>query len=265
MSKLSIIFQIIKKSIFEPKLVLELAEEKSEMKDDEKYKSHKYEYDFENINEFFKREFPDVDIKEFDVELDELDLHVKDFFNKLDKKKYPSKEKPYPIDYSINSDSRRFLYILCRIIKPKNIVETGVAYGLSSFYILKALNKNNLGTLFSIDSIFRPWQTEKMIGSIIPENLRSRWNLILGKSNKKLKIIFNEIDNVEIFIHDSLHSYKNMMFEFDCALNQLKKNGIIISDDILGNDAFYQFAKNKKIKKTIVRVKGDGLGIIQKD
>ena len=35
MSKLSLIFQIIKKSIFKPGLMLELAEEKSEIKDDE--------------------------------------------------------------------------------------------------------------------------------------------------------------------------------------------------------------------------------------
>ena len=36
MSKLSLIFQIIKESIFKPKLMLELAEEKSEINDDQK-------------------------------------------------------------------------------------------------------------------------------------------------------------------------------------------------------------------------------------
>ena len=37
MSKLSIILQIIKKSIFRPGLMLELAEEKSEINDDQKF------------------------------------------------------------------------------------------------------------------------------------------------------------------------------------------------------------------------------------
>ena len=66
-------------------------------------------------------------MKDFEIELEELDEYVNSFFKKLEFKKYPSKEKPYPADYSINSDSRKFLYILCRIVKPKKIIETGVA------------------------------------------------------------------------------------------------------------------------------------------
>ena len=54
MSKLSIILQIIKKSIFRPRLMLELAEEKSEINDDQKFRNHEYEFDFENIDDFFK-------------------------------------------------------------------------------------------------------------------------------------------------------------------------------------------------------------------
>lgn len=264
MSRLSIILQIIKKSIFKPGLMIELAEEKSEIKDDERFRNHEYNFDFETIDEFFKQKFPDVDIKEFEEELNEINDNVEIFFSRLKNEKYPSKEKPYPIDYSISYNSRKFLYILCRIIKPKNIIETGVAYGLSSFYILSALNKNKFGTLISIDSIFRPWQTEKMIGSIIPKNLRDRWELVLGKSSEKLLEVFEKIGDVEIFIHDSLHSYKNMTFEFNCAIKKINSNGIIISDDILDNDAFYDFIKENDIKNSIIRVEHKGLGFIQK-
>ena len=42
MSKLSLIFQIIKESIFKPKLMLELAEEKSEVKDDERFRKLRF-------------------------------------------------------------------------------------------------------------------------------------------------------------------------------------------------------------------------------
>ena len=55
MSKLSLIFQIIKKSIFKPRLMLELAEEKSEIKDDEKFRKHEYDFDFESINDFLNK------------------------------------------------------------------------------------------------------------------------------------------------------------------------------------------------------------------
>ena len=149
-------------------------------------------------------------------------------------------------------------------LKPKIIVETGVAYGLSSLYILKALENNNSGKLYSIDSIFRPWHSENMIGSIIPENLKKNWNFLLGSSDKVLPDLFENLSEVDIFIHDSLHTYKNMMFEFECALNNIK-NGIIISDDILGNDAFYDFSIKNNLTNNLIQVDDKtGLGIIGK-
>ena len=161
MSNLSIIFQILKKSIFKPKLMIELAEEKSEINEDQKHKLHNYVFIFDSIDEFFKDNFSNSDLKNFDYELNELNPQIEQFFDKLEHKKYPSKEKPYPIDYSLNVDSRKFLYYLCRIIKPTNVVETGVAYGLSSLFILAALNKNKHGNLFSIDSKYKIFSKTK--------------------------------------------------------------------------------------------------------
>jgi predicted O-methyltransferase YrrM len=152
------------------------------------------------------------------------------------------------------------------MLKPKNVVETGVAYGLSSSYILKALDKNQSGTLHSIDSIFRPWQSEDIIGAAIPENLRYRWNFNLGKSTEKLQQVFDELNDVDIFIHDSLHTYKNMMFEFECAEKNLNENGIIISDDVLDNDAFFNFSNRDNLNSHLIKVNDDlGLGLIIKN
>ncbi|MBL77209.1 MAG: hypothetical protein CL763_09870 [Chloroflexi bacterium] len=266
MSRFSIILQILKNAMFKPQLLQELSKERAEIKDDEKFRTHKYSYNFNSTSDFFKKKFPNVQINEFEQELDELNEHVNNFFKSLQTKKYPSKDKPYPIDYSINSDSRKFLYILCRILKPKNVIETGVAYGLSSSYILKALDKNQSGTLHSIDSIFRPWQSENMIGAVIPENLRHRWNFNLGKSTEKLQQVFEELNGVDIFIHDSLHTYKNMMFEFECAEENLSENGIIISDDVLDNDAFFNFSNRDSLDSHLIKVNDDlGLGLIIKN
>jgi len=264
MNKFSIILQILSKNIFKPKNMLNLAKERVEVQDDAKHKVHEYEYDYNSVEEFFKNKFPDIDLIQYKLELNEIETHVNNFLTKINLEKYPSDEKPYPIDYSINPNSRNFLYFLCRILKPKIVIETGVAYGFSSIYILKALERNNSGKLYSIDSIFRPWQSEKMIGSVIPEKLRNRWNLILGSSHEKLQPLFDRLDDVDIFIHDSLHSYKNMIFEFECATNNLK-HGMIISDDILDNDAFYDFTSRKKMKNMIIKVQDDvGLGMLEK-
>ena len=265
MNKMSIIFQILTNSIFNPKLVFDLIEERSQIQDDESHKKHEYNYDFQSVEDFFKKVFPNSNVCRYDQELIELNSHVEKRFDELRFEKYPSKKKPYPVNYSINSDSRKFLYYLIRVLKPKNIVETGVAYGTSSAYILKALHENRIGKLYSIDSVFRPWQTENMIGAIIPDNLKNRWELVLGKSTKKLKNLFDEHDDIDIFIHDSLHTYKNMMFEFDTAFENINKNGMIISDDIFGNDAFYDFSNKRNLKNYLIRVdEGVGLGVIKK-
>ena len=264
MGKISIIFQILIKSMFKPKLIKDVFEERKQNQEDENHKNHKYDYDFDSIEEFFERIFPKENLNQ--IELEKLESHVELNLEKLKKEKYPSKKKPYPTDYSINSDSRKFLYHLCRILKPKNVIETGVAYGISSSYILQALEDNEFGKLYSIDSIFRPWQTKEMIGSIIPKKLRNRWQLVIGKSTEKLESISTKINDLDIFIHDSSHTYENMMFEFNMIIKNIKKEGIIISDDVINNDAFYDFTISNNVKKYVIKVEGNqGLGIIIKN
>jgi len=110
MGKISIIFQILTKSIFKPKLVKDVLEERRQSQENEDHKNHKYTYDFDSIEDFFKNIFPTKEVNE--KELEELELHVEQNLKKLKNENYPSKKKPYPTDYSINSDSRKFLYYL---------------------------------------------------------------------------------------------------------------------------------------------------------
>jgi len=150
------------------------------------------------------------------------------------------------------------------MLKPKKVVETGVAYGNSSAYILLALQKNEKGTLYSIDSIFRPWESKEMIGSVIPNNLRENWKLIVGKSKERLKKTLLELEEIDIFFHDSLHTYKNMMFEFETAWPMIKKDGFLISDDVIGNNAFNDFCNSENIIPTILGNDNWSLGLVKK-
>ena len=43
------------------------------------------------------------------------------------------------------------LYFLVKKLKPKIVIETGVAAGVSSYFILKAMHENKKGKLISID------------------------------------------------------------------------------------------------------------------
>ena len=191
------------------------------------------------LNEFFpKNGFVRTQLIE---NTKELQNHFKNYFEKMRDENFPSKKKPYPTDYSINEDSRLFLYALCKIIKPEIVVETGVAYGISSAYILQALHENDKGTLYSIDNVFKPWESREMIGNAIPKNLQNRWKLTVGTSSEKLEKIFQSIEKADIFLHDSLHTYKNMLLEFQTAWPFIKNNGYLLSDDIGDNNAFLEF------------------------
>lgn len=128
------------------------------------------------------------------------------------------------------------IYSIVRKIKPKIIVETGVAYGYPTTFILLALEKNNKGRLYSID-------IDKNAGELVPNNLKHRWEFIAGTSEEKLPVLINNLPHIDLFIHDSLHTYENMISEFKTAWDKIVKNGFLMSHDIDHNTAFFDFAR----------------------
>lgn len=257
---------MLKYSIRNPKKGLEILESAYQSKED---KQHLHVYDNERVE--FKQSlnelFPSMDIpfEEFIQKTNSLRNHLEKFQEKLEMQKFPSREKPYPTDYSLEEQSGMFLYSLCRIVKPKIIVETGIAYGRSSSYLLQALNDNKIGKLYSIDFTFRPWESKSMIGSAIPNNLKYRWEFIFGPSSKKLKPILNELGKIDIFLHDSLHTFKNMMFEFQTVWPFIEEDGFLLSDDILGNAAFFDFYSKFGNHPTILsQGHKSAMGVLQK-
>jgi len=267
LKKFSLYLSLLKYSITNPSKGILMIQVNREVKKDGKEKVKKFNIESQTLNDGLKQLFPNSNLKieQIKKEIQHVEFHHEEFFDELENKIYPSKEKPYPIDYSLDSDSGILLYVLTKIIKPETIVETGVAYGRSTTFILQSLNDNQKGKLYSVDSTFRPWETKKMIGSAIPEDIKKRWKLIFGTSKNELKNICKSLDVIDIFIHDSLHTYENMMYEFELIWPFIKKNGYLLSDDILGNNAFYDFCKLKKIKPMIFKQKSNNLfGLIKK-
>jgi predicted O-methyltransferase YrrM len=162
-------------------------------------------------------------------------------------------------------EESKFLYALIRSRKPEIVLETGVCNGVSSTIILQALHENQKGKLVSVDfpevegmvySEGTFWAgkggaaipKDKEPGWIIPEHLRYRWEVHLGKSQEILPSIVNQLSKIDIFIHDSEHSYECMMFEYETVYPKLIKKGILISDDVNWNTAFKEFSERYKLK-----------------
>lgn len=195
----------------------------------------------------------------------ELEKHMTNFIQVQSKKRYPSIENPYPVEYDLDKSLCRFLFFLCKLTNPDLVVETGVANGFSSSYILLGLDYEKNGELISIDYLFEPWHTERGIGMAIPNTLRKRHKIIFGKSIPTLKKLLINNAAIDIFIHDSLHTYKNMIEEYKLVWPYIKNGGFLLSDDVSINDAFLDFVDKIRLKPLIIQQeKGELFGLIQK-
>jgi predicted O-methyltransferase YrrM len=136
-------------------------------------------------------------------------------------------------------------YVICRALRPTTVVETGVAYGSSSTYLLAALHENHRGYLHSIDlpSILDP--KARLVGTLVPDALRDRWHLHLGASRRVLPRVLETVGEVDMFLHDSLHTKRNMRWEFETVARSLQRHGVIVSDDVNMNRAFEAWAQGE--------------------
>ena len=93
-------------------------------------------------------------------------------------------------------------------------------------------------------------------------SLRSRWTLIFGPGVHELRKLLGKLGNIDMFIHDSNHTYLNQLAEYRTALAWMDTGAILISDDI-GNDALMEaseeFSRHIMIAK---QGKSQNIGII---
>lgn len=165
----------------------------------------------------------------------------------------------------IDFTSAEMIYALVRALRPEKITETGVANGISSFYILSALEKNGGGRLVSIDCVpegapnFLP--EGRQAGWLVPAALRGRWEFVAGKTSEKLPALLARDSLIDIFIHDSEHSYDNMLFEYGAAWPHLKEGGLLLTDDAGLTYAFEDFAESTASPAAVF---ADKLGVMKK-
>jgi hypothetical protein len=136
----------------------------------------------------------------------------------------------------------RAIWCLIRHSRPGIVVETGVAHGMTSRFILEALERNGTSKLWSVDlPPFNPVSRQEVGVAVDDPGLRRRWTYIAGTSRRKLPALLSQLQQIDLFIHDSLHSKRNVMFELEQAWKHLKPGGVIVVDDIDINYGFRAF------------------------
>lgn len=145
---------------------------------------------------------------------------------------------PYTLAHNADLALARCCYVACRCAQPEYVVETGVGYGVTSAFMLRALRENGRGVLHSVDLPPLERGAEDDAGALVPEALRAVWTVHRGMSRRLLPGLLERLGAIGVFVHDSLHTYDNMRFEFAQAWPRLREGGILLSDDIQGNAAF---------------------------
>ena len=168
-------------------------------------------------------------------ELREIELRVKSEIAAI------SSIGPFGPLHNADFTLARACYSICRLIKPTCVIETGVCYGVTSAFILAALGKTNKGVLHSIDLPPLAQDADAFVGRLIPKHLQGRWLLYRGTSKAVLPALLKKVGIVDIFVHDSLHTYRNMERELSYVAPFLSPVSAVVADDIEGNSAFKDF------------------------
>ncbi|WP_053057723.1 class I SAM-dependent methyltransferase [Rubrobacter aplysinae] len=168
-----------------------------------------------------------------------------------------SKQDPFEARWTADVVFARCCYLLCRLVRPERVVETGVAHGVSSAFLLAALRENGGGDLHSVDLPPLRREAGRFWGIAAGCNGSTGdtdgWHLHRGASRRVLPGLLRELGSVGLFVHDSLHTRRNMAYELDLAWKYLRPGGAILADDPERNAAFGGLSERRPALMRVIR------------
>lgn len=155
------------------------------------------------------------------------------------------------------------LYFLVRLLKPVNIVETGVAAGYSSAALLAGAEANGLGRVYSSDfPAFRLPKPEQFIGILVTDELRQRWELRTDGDESNLQQFMRQLTSVDLVHYDSDKSYSGRTMAMGMLRPRLSPRSVVVMDDIQDNSFFHDWLVRERISDYwIFEYHGKYLGI----
>ena len=150
-----------------------------------------------------------------------------------------SEELLFPERWNSGKNLQYLLSAMIILLKPSVVVETGSANGSSATAICFALDRNQIGHLWSYD-------IESEVGQLVPNHLRDRVSFVkVSGLESDFRAELQKLDfksKPSIFLHDSDHSYLGQ--KSDYLLAKVSGFSYILSDDVDTSLAFCDFAGN---------------------
>jgi hypothetical protein len=166
---------------------------------------------------------------------------------------------------SISLQDGIVLYALARTLRPRDVIETGVAAGASTTFISAALIDNGTGNLYSIelplnqvarvrhpDGAMFDWPRDGVAWAVpncIRDRIGERHTLILEDVKTALPNLLSRIGEVDLFFHDDLHEPHHMLLQYRLVWNHLSEGGFLVSDDI--NYSWLRFQREKSLGQSV--------------
>ena len=183
----------------------------------------------------------------------EINFEIEKYIEKLSYDLHPIQKEVIKYNDSLGDIKRmqisvsqcHFLHLIIKVSKMKNVLEIGTFTGLSTLSISLALPDN--GSLIALDKnestnkvavdFFKKANQEIKIKTIIKPALDSLNQL--KKNNKIFDMVFIDADK---------ENYKNY---YDNSMDLIKKDGLIIIDNVLWHGEVVDKTKNDKLTNII--------------
>jgi Methyltransferase domain len=154
--------------------------------------------------------------------------------------------------------ARRFgWYAIVRARQPETVVETGTHLGLGSCVIAGALLRNGHGRLITID-------IDSDSGHLIAEP----WAGVIDRRIASSVEALASIPGVDMFLHDSLHTYEYELAELTAVEPNLNSAAIVLSDNAHDSRALSDWAERTGRHYLFFKERprdhwwpGDGIGV----
>lgn len=141
--------------------------------------------------------------------------------------------KRFTSDHQIRLGRRLAWYALVRILRPTYVVETGTDKGLGTLVLTRAVEANDYGQVVSID-------INPKAGAFCRDWPDDRLRLLNGDSVEILRSL--KEPEVDLFVHDSLHTYEYEAAELRAIGMKLSPGAFVLSDNSRDSDALLDWS-----------------------
>ena len=156
------------------------------------------------------------------------------------------------------------IFGLASILRPLRVLETGVAYGWSSLALLLATSELEGAKIVSVDMPYVKTNLSRYVGAAVPDCLRSNWTLIRRPDREGIPRGLRILKGLDFAHYDSDKTPEGRRFAYPLLWDALAPGGLLVSDDISDNSAFFAFSEEAGVTPIVVALEGKFAGILMK-